>query len=128
MNDGEIIGKVQSSMYTRLINQGVVFPFEVLMDVGVLSKENYEDWRFGRVPFLEAICTVNVRKLSFIMHLMRIYAKKYDLKTFVSFYKQWGQKSQRAMARNRSSNFALASMEIPLLKHGMLQALLIVSE
>ena len=90
MNDGEIIGKVQSSMYTRINNQGVVAPFEVLMDVGVLTKEKYEDWRFGRVPFLEAVCTVNLRKLSFIMHQIRVYAKKHELKPSVSFYKQWG--------------------------------------
>ena len=44
MKDGEIIGKVHSSMYTRLKNQGVVAPFEVLIDAGVLSKEKYEDW------------------------------------------------------------------------------------
>ena len=90
MKDGEIVGKVHSSMYTRLKNQGVVAPFEVLIDAGVLSKEKYEDWRFGRVPFLEAVCTVNLRKLSFIMHQIRVYAKKHDLKPSVSFYKRWG--------------------------------------
>jgi len=95
MNDGEIIGKVQSSMYTRLKNQGVVSPFEVLMDVGVLSKEKYEDWRFGRVPFLEAVCAVNLKKLSFIMHQIRVYAKKHDLKPSVSFYKRWGVRNPK---------------------------------
>ena len=90
MNDGEIIGKVQSSMYTRLKNQGVVAPFEVLIDIGVLTKEKYEEWRFGRVPFLEAVCTINLRKLSFIMQQIRAYAKKHELKPSVSFYKRWG--------------------------------------
>ena len=90
MNDGEIIGKVHSSMYTRLKSQGVAAPFEVLIDVGVLTKEKYEDWRFGRVPFLEAVCTVNLRKLSFVMHQIRVYAKKHELKPSVSYYKRWG--------------------------------------
>ena len=95
MNDGEIIGKVHSSMYTRLKNQEMVAPFEVLIDVGVLTKEKYDDWRFGRVPFLEAVCTVNLKKLSFIMHQMRVYARKNELKPSVSYYKRWGVKKPK---------------------------------
>lgn len=29
------------------------------MDVGVLSRQKYEDWRYGKVPYLEAVCTCN---------------------------------------------------------------------
>lgn len=29
--------------------------FDVLMDIGVLPKQKYEDWRFGRAPYLEAV-------------------------------------------------------------------------
>ena len=39
MDDGEIIGKAHSAMYTRLKNQGAVTPYEVLIDVGVLTNE-----------------------------------------------------------------------------------------
>lgn len=44
------------------------------MEIGVLPKQKYEDWRFGRVDYLEWVCTVNLRKISFIMHQMRGYA------------------------------------------------------
>ena len=80
MNDGELIGKVHSAMYHQCQNQGYAAPVDVLMDIGVLPKQKYEDWRFGRVPYLEAVCTVNLRKLSFIMHQMRVYAQKAGLK------------------------------------------------
>lgn len=46
------------------------------MDIGVLQKSKYEDWRFGRVAYLEGVCTVNLKKLSFIMHQVSVYAKK----------------------------------------------------
>lgn len=81
MNDGELIGKVHSAMYHQCQNQGYAAPVDVLMDIGVLPKQKYEDWRFGRVPYLEAVCTVNLRKLSFTMHQMRVYAKKSGLKS-----------------------------------------------
>ena len=39
--------------------------------IGVLPKQKYEDWRFGRVDYLERVCTVNLRKLSFIKMCIR---------------------------------------------------------
>ena len=59
------------------------------MEIGVLPKQKYEDWRFGRVDYLERVCTVNLRKLSFIMHQMRVYAQKTGLKPSFCCYKQW---------------------------------------
>jgi hypothetical protein len=38
----------------------------VLIAMGVLSKEQYEDWRRGRVPYLERVCQINLGKLSTI--------------------------------------------------------------
>ena len=60
----------------------------------ILSKEKYEDWRHGRVPYLEAICSVNLRKLSLIMHQMRVYGQQKNLKPSFCYYKQWAVKKQ----------------------------------
>lgn len=90
MNDGELITKVNSAMYHQCRNRGYAAPVDVLMEIGVLPKEKYEDWRFGRVLYLEAVCTVNLRKLSLIMHQMRVYAKQNNLKP--SFC--WGVKKK----------------------------------
>ena len=94
MNDKELIGKVHSSVYHQCQARGYATPVDVLMDVGVLSKQNYENWRFGRVPYLEKVCTVNLKKLSFIMHQIRVYAGKSGLKPSFCYYKQWGVKKK----------------------------------
>ena len=94
MNDGELTAKVNSAMYHQCRVRGYAAPVDVLMDIGVLPKEKHEDWRFGRVQYLEAVCTVNLRKLSLIMHQMRVYAQKNHLKPSVCFYKQWGIKKK----------------------------------
>ena len=49
---------------------------------------------FGRIDYLERVCTVNLRKLSFIMHQMRVYAQKTGLKPSFCYYKQWGVKKK----------------------------------
>lgn len=99
MNDSEIIGKVHSSMYHQLQKRGYAAPVDVLMDIGVLPKQKYEDWRHGQVRYLEAVCTVNLRKLSFIMRQMRLYAKKNNLKPSLTCYKQWGVKKSSGQGR-----------------------------
>jgi hypothetical protein len=53
-----------------------------------------EEWRVGRVSFLEAVCTVNLRKLSFIMHQMRVFAIKSGLKPSFCYYKRWAVKKK----------------------------------
>lgn len=94
MNDKELIGAVHSAMYQQCQRWGYAAPVDVLMDIGVLPKKKYEEWRFGRVSYLESVCTVNLCKLSFIMHQMRVYAKKSGLKSSFCYYKRWGMKKK----------------------------------
>ena len=89
MNDGEMLGKVSSSMYHQCQKRGYATPVDVMMDIGILPKQQYENWRFGRIPYLEAVCTVNLRKLSVMMHQMRVYEQKAGLKPSFCYYKQW---------------------------------------
>jgi hypothetical protein len=90
MNNAELTKKVHSAMYTLIKEKGVASPVEVLMAVGVVSKEDYEKWRFGKTDYLERVCKVNLNKLSSINHEIRAYARKHDLKPSWTFYKQWG--------------------------------------
>ena len=90
MTEKELIGKVHSAVYHQCQRRGYAAPVDVLMEIGVLPKQKYEDWRFGRVDYLERVCTVNLRKLSFIMHQMRVYAQKTGLKPSFCYYKRWG--------------------------------------
>lgn len=90
MNDAQLIGAVHSAMYRQCKERGYAAPVDVLMDIGVLPKNQYEAWRFGKVSYLESVRTVNLRKLSFIMHQMRLYAQKQHLKPSFCYYKQWG--------------------------------------
>lgn len=89
-NDAELTAKVNSSMYHQCLNRGYAAPVDVLIEIGVLSKHKYEDWRFGRVQYLESVCGVNLRKLSMIMHQIRVYARQNNLKPSFCYYKQWG--------------------------------------
>lgn len=93
MNNGEIVGKIHNSMYQQIQKNGMASPVQVLMDLSILSKEDYERWRFGKVDYLERVCKGNLSKLSLIMREIRLYAAKNNLKASWTFYKQWGLKN-----------------------------------
>lgn len=98
-NDYELCQKVNSAMYQQIKKRGYAAPVDVLMDLGVLSKANYERWRHGQVNYLERVCTVNLRKLSVIMHQMRVYAGQQKLKPSFTYYKQWAVKGKKIPLR-----------------------------
>lgn len=111
MNNGEIIGKVHNSMYQQIQKTGMAAPVQVLMDLGYLSASDYENWRFGRVDYLERVCKVNLHKLSFIMKQVRAYARKNNLKPSWTFYKQWGRKEKKPAVKLRFSKYGDEGVE-----------------
>ena len=88
MNEKELTGKIHSSMYHQLQSRGYAAPVDVLIDTGILPKQKYEDWRFGRVRYLEAVCNANLKRLSFVLHQMRVYAQAHGLKPSFCYYKR----------------------------------------
>ena len=99
ITEKQLIGPVHSSMYHQIQDRGYAALVDVLMDCGVLSKKAYEEWRFDRTPYLEKSCTVNLKKLSSIMHQIRVYAQKNSLKPSVCVYKLWGVKKKGGQGR-----------------------------
>ena len=94
ITEKELIGLVHHSMYQQWERRGYAAPVDTLIECGVLPKKAYEEWRFGKVPYLEKVCIVNLHKLSFIMHQMRVFAKKNQWTPSFCYYKQWGIKKK----------------------------------
>ncbi len=111
VKESEMIGKVHSAVYHQCQQRGYAAPADVLVDVGVLPKQKYEDWRFGKVRYLEAVCTCNLKKLSFIMKQIRSYAKKTNLKPSFCYYKRWGVKKRHYVDLGRTEQLKKEKME-----------------
>ena len=94
MNNIELQKKVHTAMHTLINEKNVASPAEVLIRIGVLSKADYENWRLGKVPYLERVCQVNLGKLATINREIRAYAKKTNLKASWTDYRQWAVKKK----------------------------------
>lgn len=99
MNNQEMIVKIHLSMNQQCKERGYATPVDVLMQLDILTKSNYEQWRLGKIPFLESVCTVNLHKLSFALHQMRVYAQSQGLKPSFCYYKQWAVKKKNGQGR-----------------------------
>ena len=104
MNNKELYNKVQSAMYTLIKDKGIAAPVDVLILVGVLSKEDYERWRHGKVDYLERLCKINLSKLSTINHEIRVYARKNNLKASWTDYRTWGKGSKDRLRFSKSGD------------------------
>jgi hypothetical protein len=104
MDNKNMRGQVHNAMYQNLCKKGWVAPVDVLMGIGVLPKEYYENWRFGRVPYLERVCQANLRQLSGIMHEIRVYAMKNGLKPSWTCYHQWGKHKKNRLRFSKSGD------------------------
>ena len=104
MNDGELRSKIHSSIYALVKNKGVVSPVDVLMSIGVLSKADYENWRNGRVEYLERVCKINLKKLQFVNREIQTYARQHNLKPSWTDYRRWGKGESTRLAFSKSSD------------------------
>ncbi len=106
LTEQELVGKIHSAVYHQCQNRGYAAPADVLVDIGVLPKQKYEDWRFGKAAYLEQVCTCNLKRLSFIMKQIRIYAEKSGLKPSFCYYKRWGVKKKHGHKRTIQLRFS----------------------
>ena len=60
----------------------------VLVDMGLLAPEKLEDWRRGRVRYLEAVINCNLMRLS---RILRFHAHDLKLVPSVTAYMRWGK-------------------------------------
>lgn len=104
MNKRDLKDKVRSAAYEMLKTQGFITVVDVLMQVGVLSKKDYEDWRLGKVPYLEKVCKVNLSKLSLIIKELRIYANENKLKPSWTAYLKWGKGKKTVLRFSKYGN------------------------
>jgi hypothetical protein len=70
--------RVGRAVETLLARGKVVAPVDVLIGMGLLDPAQLEDWRFGRVPYLEKVIDCNLTRLSRLLRILRFHA--HDLK------------------------------------------------
>ena len=82
----------------------VVAPSDILIEMGNLSKKNYEAWRKGQVPFLERVFEGNLSKANRILRIIGFHAHDLNMVPKITHYHQWGKGKKRALQFSKSGD------------------------
>lgn len=83
--------RIVRAVETILQQEKVVSPVDVLIGMGLLSREHLEDWRLGRVPYLEKVIDCNPTRLSRSLRILRLHAHDLNLVPSWTAYVRWGK-------------------------------------
>jgi hypothetical protein len=80
--------RVTAAAGAAFAQRKVVTPIDVLVGVGWLQPSLLEEWRKGRVPYLEAVVTAGLGKISKAMKYFRDWAQHSGLKPTETVYRR----------------------------------------
>ena len=82
----------------------VVAPVDVLIGMGLLDPAKLEDWRFGRVPYLEKVINCNLTKLSRLLRILHFHAHDLKLVPSTTANMRWGKGPKRRLRFTRTGD------------------------
>ncbi|MDQ0194746.1 hypothetical protein [Paenibacillus wynnii] len=102
MNRHELQKKVRHTVHQLIWEKGYASPLDLFLKMEKISPKLVEEWRFGRVPYLERVLHGNLGQFSFIMKEFRKTARELDLKESYTAYMSWGKGTKRPLRFSRS--------------------------
>jgi hypothetical protein len=94
-----VFPRIERAVAAILVNGKVVTPIAVLIHMKLLTAEDVENWRFGRVPYLERVIRCNLTKLGRMLRILRMHAHDLNLVPSQTVYVRWGKRGRRAPLR-----------------------------
>lgn len=83
--------RLERAVAEQLAKGNVVAPVDVLAGMGLLQTDHLEDWRRGRIAYLERVITCNLSRVSRILRILRFHAHDLDLKPSFTVYNRHGK-------------------------------------
>lgn len=102
MNRQELQKKVRHAVHQMIWEKGHASPLDLFIKLEKISPKLVEEWRFGRVPYLERVLHGNLAQFSFIMKEFRKVAREMNLKESYTAYVSWGKGPKRLLCFSKS--------------------------
>jgi hypothetical protein len=80
--------KIVKAVDNELKSQNFVAPIRVFVSMGLLEEQDIDNWRKGRVPYLEKVVKCNLARAGRILRILRFHAHDLRLKPSVTVYQR----------------------------------------
>ena len=104
MNTAQLEKKVVDSAEKVLKEKGYVSSLDVLLGINYLTSVNIDDWKKGRIPYLERVVQANLNKISNAMKFFKQWAVRKGLKPSETKYLTKAQEGKRELQFSKSGN------------------------
>ena len=104
MNNTDLRNKIKLIGKEIIEEKGYLTSIDVLLKLEYLSEKDYENWRFGKVEYLEKVCGVNLKKLSTINKTIREISGQWNLKKSWTAYNKYGKGKKIRLRFSKSGN------------------------
>ncbi|MGA2451246.1 MAG: hypothetical protein ABTD50_21515 [Polyangiaceae bacterium] len=89
--------RIERAVAAILANGKVVAPVDVLVKMDILAPSDLEDWRFGRVPYLERVVRGSLSRLSRLLRILGFHCHDLNLVPSHTAYVKWGKGPRTAL-------------------------------
>ena len=96
--------RITKAVDNLLAVQDYVSPVQLLVEMELITKQQVEDWRFGRIPYLEMVVKGNLNRLSRLLQILQCQASDLNLKPSQTVYKRWGKGPKRALQFSKTAD------------------------
>lgn len=104
MNNSELEKKINIIVYEVANQKGYISSIDILIQLGYLSLTDYENWRKGKIEYLEKACQVNLGKLTTINRILRQVSGKMKLKPSWMAYNKFGKGPKMKLRFSKSGD------------------------
>jgi len=101
---GKYYPRVVRAVGKILARADVVSPSDILIEMGNLSKKNYEPWRKGQVPYLERVFEGSLSKANRILRIIGFHTHDLNMVPRQTAYHQWGNGKNRILRFSKSGD------------------------
>jgi hypothetical protein len=85
----------------------VVTPIDVLIGMELLTRAEVEDWRRGRIPYLERVIRGNLTRLSRLLRILRFHVHDLNLVPSTTVYMRHGKGPRQRLRFTKSGDARL---------------------
>ena len=104
MNNSDLRDKIKQIGKEIIEEKGYLSSIDVLLKLDYLSKKDYENWRFGKVEYLEKVCDINLKKLSTINKTIKEISGQLNLTKSWTAYNKYGKGEKKRLRFSKSRN------------------------
>jgi hypothetical protein len=105
--DDPMFQRIERVVAKLLATGKAVTPVDVLIGMDLLRPEHLNDWRHGRVPYLERVINCNLTRLTRLLRILRFHAHDLNLKPSATVYKRYGKGPKHLLRFSKTGDAGL---------------------